>query len=211
MWSHLIGAIVVFFLMFYTVLFFKSHKEIITNFDFSKLNHEISDITQPIFPKIQSIAYSMYNSTLDYVHTVDNKIKLYSEYITKNELCISCMKEIITIISTLRNSISELTEFSGSDLVNFLTFKEKKWLQIFRETEKHIGTEEVAKWPIFIQLSGAILCLSCSWIFHLFNAQSKFVNDILNRLDFGGISLLIVGSCYPPNYYLFYCSFGKGV
>ena len=31
-------------------------------------------------------------------------------------------------------------------------------------------------------------------------------NNILNRFDYGGISLLISGSCYPPYYYIFYYS-----
>ena len=31
-------------------------------------------------------------------------------------------------------------------------------------------------------------------------------HNILNRFDYGGISLLISGSCYPPYYYFFYYS-----
>lgn len=49
-WTHLLGAIFVFILLFYTALFFHHHREIITNFDFSKLNNELTDMTQPIFP-----------------------------------------------------------------------------------------------------------------------------------------------------------------
>ncbi len=35
--------------------------------------------------------------------------------------------------------------------------------------------------------------------------NAKYFN-ILNRFDYGGISLLISGSCYPPYYYFFYYS-----
>lgn len=49
-WTHLLGALVVFILVFYTALFFHSHREIITNFDFSMIEEEIKKITQPILP-----------------------------------------------------------------------------------------------------------------------------------------------------------------
>ena len=35
--------------------------------------------------------------------------------------------------------------------------------------------------------------------------MNKTTNKILSRFDYGGISLLIAGSCYPPYYYFFNC------
>ena len=49
-WTHLIGAATIFLLIFYTVIFFKSHTEIITNFDFSKVSQEIKNLSKPILP-----------------------------------------------------------------------------------------------------------------------------------------------------------------
>jgi adiponectin receptor len=64
---------------------------------------------------------------------------------------------------------------------------------------------DLEKWPIFVMLSCALLCLSCSATFHWFCAHSKHVHEFLNRLDYAGISILISGSCIPPYFYFFYC------
>eukprot|EP00826_Nyctotherus_ovalis_P013041 TRINITY_DN1348_c0_g1_i5.p1 TRINITY_DN1348_c0_g1~~TRINITY_DN1348_c0_g1_i5.p1 ORF type:complete len:192 (+),score=23.67 TRINITY_DN1348_c0_g1_i5:406-981(+) len=53
---------------------------------------------------------------------------------------------------------------------------------------------------------GAILCLSCSATFHLFSAYGNKLQAFLSRLDYGGISLLIAGSAFPPVIYGFACN-----
>jgi adiponectin receptor len=53
---------------------------------------------------------------------------------------------------------------------------------------------------------GALFCLSCSTIYHLFSCHCENTYHILNRIDYAGISILIAGSCYPPYTYFFYCS-----
>jgi len=63
----------------------------------------------------------------------------------------------------------------------------------------------ISRWPVFIFLISAIICLGCSAIFHWFSAHSEKTNDILARLDYAGISILCAGSCYPPYYFFFYC------
>ncbi|KAI3414185.1 Paqr-1p [Globodera pallida] len=52
---------------------------------------------------------------------------------------------------------------------------------------------------------GAILCLGLSFTFHTVSCHSKPVVRIFSRLDYMGISLLIVGSFIPWIYYGFYC------
>jgi len=56
-------------------------------------------------------------------------------------------------------------------------------------------------------MTGAILCLLCSANYHLFNSYSEKVQGFLSRLDYGGISLLIAGSTFPPVMYGFDCNF----
>ncbi len=65
----------------------------------------------------------------------------------------------------------------------------------------------ISRWPLFVFLLSAIICLGSSAIFHWFSAHSEQLNDILSRLDYAGISILIAGSCYPPYYYFFYYEF----
>ena len=49
------------------------------------------------------------------------------------------------------------------------------------------------------------LCLLFSAVFHLMYPVSKRVNDVLQRLDMAGISILIFGSTYGIVSYLLLC------
>ena len=49
------------------------------------------------------------------------------------------------------------------------------------------------------------MCMGGSACFHLFFQMSEKANKYLLRVDYGGISLLILGSSFPPFYYGFYC------
>ena len=93
---------------------------------------------------------------------------------------------------------------------DYVKSKEDKWIEIYNELMSNKKDSLVlTKWPLFIMLLGGITCLGMSATFHLFIAHSHKVNNLFNRLDYAGIALLIVGSSYPPNYYLFYCKFSK--
>lgn len=56
---------------------------------------------------------------------------------------------------------------------------------------------------------GAIFCLGFSFIFHTVNCHSPMVASLFSKLDYCGISLLIMGSFVPWVYYGFYCHFNK--
>jgi adiponectin receptor len=53
--------------------------------------------------------------------------------------------------------------------------------------------------------AGAILCLGFSWMFHTVYCHSEKVGRIFSKLDYCGISFLIMGSAVPWLYYSFYC------
>lgn len=63
----------------------------------------------------------------------------------------------------------------------------------------------ISRWPLFVFLVSAIICLGSSAVYHWFGAHSPKTMAMLARLDYAGISILIAGSCYPPYYYFFYC------
>jgi hypothetical protein len=79
--------------------------------------------------------------------------------------------------------------------------EEMEWL----DTGYMKGNKMVRKWPLFIFLASAIICLGFSAVFHLFSALGKETSNFLNRMDYAGISILIAGSCYPPYSYFMYC------
>ncbi|XP_028793959.1 heptahelical transmembrane protein 2 [Neltuma alba] len=68
------------------------------------------------------------------------------------------------------------------------------------------GAEQIPRWPWFVFLGGAMTCLICSSLSHLFACHSKRFNLFFWRLDYAGISLMIVSSFYAPIYYSFFCN-----
>ncbi|KAI6214349.1 hypothetical protein M3Y94_00257300 [Aphelenchoides besseyi] len=52
---------------------------------------------------------------------------------------------------------------------------------------------------------GAIACLGLSFSFHLVQCHSQGVGKLFSKLDYSGITMLIVGSFLPFIYYGFYC------
>lgn len=67
----------------------------------------------------------------------------------------------------------------------------------------------VSRWPIFVFLVSAMICLSMSSVYHLFSAHSRKIYSLTSRLDYAGISILICGSFFPPIYYMYFCIEGK--
>ncbi|XP_052198529.1 heptahelical transmembrane protein 1 [Diospyros lotus] len=61
------------------------------------------------------------------------------------------------------------------------------------------------QWPFFIFLGGAMFCLLSSTTCHLFSCHSHSLNLRLLRLDYAGITAMIISSFFPPIYYIFQC------
>lgn len=213
-WTHLIGAIIVIICIFYTAVFIHYHHEIITNFDFSKVNAEIKEITSPIFPGVSKYASSLYDKTKDVIHGIDEKISEFADFTALKINCISCAEDILKYFSDLKDSVSDSIKNAHikeefEHILNYIRYKEAQWINIYTESTHHKDDAfSLSKIPLYFMLLGAVICLGFSAIFHLFIAHSEKVNNLFNRLDYAGISILIVGSCYPPNYYLFNCDIG---
>lgn len=73
------------------------------------------------------------------------------------------------------------------------------------ELDHSVILNYISRWPLIIFLLSAMFCFGCSAIFHLFFIQSSKVMEILSRLDYGGISILVMGSAYPPLFYGYAC------
>ncbi|KAG6414160.1 hypothetical protein SASPL_126878 [Salvia splendens] len=58
-------------------------------------------------------------------------------------------------------------------------------------------------WPWLIFLSGAMICLIFSSVSHLFSCHSRRFHYFFWRLDYTGISLMIVCSFFTPIFYIF--------
>uniref|UniRef100_A0A0D9VQT7 Heptahelical transmembrane protein 4 n=1 Tax=Leersia perrieri TaxID=77586 RepID=A0A0D9VQT7_9ORYZ len=67
------------------------------------------------------------------------------------------------------------------------------------------GGHQVAQWPFYAYLCGAMFCLLMSSACHLLACHSEHASYVLLRLDYAGITGLIVTSFYPLVYYTFLC------
>ncbi|EYC13609.1 hypothetical protein Y032_0043g813 [Ancylostoma ceylanicum] len=69
--------------------------------------------------------------------------------------------------------------------------------------DNHIQWQEKIVFSFFF--GGAVLCLGLSFVFHTLCCHSINVGRLFCKLDYMGISLLIIGSFIPWIYYGFYC------
>lgn len=64
----------------------------------------------------------------------------------------------------------------------------------------------VSKWPLFVHMISASICLGFSALFHLFFVYSEHAGSFLAKLDYAGITILIFGSTVPAIEYVFACN-----
>ncbi|KAK3024865.1 hypothetical protein RJ639_044477 [Escallonia herrerae] len=67
------------------------------------------------------------------------------------------------------------------------------------------SSDAIPRWPWLVFLGGAMVCLICSSISHLLACHSQRFNYFFWRLDYVGISIMIVCSFFAPIYYAFSC------
>ena len=60
-------------------------------------------------------------------------------------------------------------------------------------------------WPLIAHLFSGTFCMGCSATFHLCYIKSPTVLSLMSRLDYAGISILIIGSMLGPCMYVFAC------
>ncbi|KAH7665422.1 AdipoR/hemolysin-III-related protein [Dioscorea alata] len=66
-------------------------------------------------------------------------------------------------------------------------------------------SEPITRWPFYAYMCGAMFCLLMSSACHLLSCHSEHTCYLMLRLDYAGISGLIVTSFYPLVYYSFTC------
>ena len=201
-WSHLLGVITVIILIVYTAIFITSYNihinSLAINFDQLK---QYAKINEYPFAKTTS------NLTSSFFNGMSNRFNFsdyYSDYIDN----------INSLLYNIKNSTNNFTG-SISEYIDDLSYKlsniQDQLLELMEMEQLPLGETKYAKsngikrWPIFVMLSTAIICLGFSALFHLVGTLSKEVHSVFSRLDYAGISLLIAGSCYPPYFYFYHC------
>jgi len=94
-------------------------------------------------------------------------------------------------------------------LSNFLNSFDKLQNKTKNQIDDKIRVNQIltyiSTWPLIIHLLSGFFCLGCSATFHLFWIQNEQILNTLSRLDYGGISILILGSSVPAITYSFQC------
>ena len=88
-----------------------------------------------------------------------------------------------------------------------------EWLDVIDMMKKYRAVDDidnflnyVSKWPLFIHLISAAICMGLSTIYHLFFVYSPEAFLMLVKLDYTGITILFFGSTVPFIQYMFACN-----
>ena len=227
-WSHLIGAIFFFFLIWYTTIFITNLQTQVSNIrsDASSVANKAKELKEDYPDVMNNIYYSMKEIELNFRNFYkddddDEETAVYIRSFNKINFVYEELKNFT--LPVMESFYKKIKEYYKYFMDSVTLVKEeiidliKLDTSITKEYESHLDTnynlnlderkkKELARWPLFIIIFAAIFCLSFSTIFHLFGVMNEKYFNILNRFDYGGISLLISGSCYPPYYYFFYYS-----
>ena len=206
-WSHLLGAIFFIFLIWYTSHFITNYKT-----QFNKVELSLFEMEKDFSKLPDNIEDNLLNSLIKNFNRFNNGFKTLKSGINNlyESSFILLNDTYEKIISRINNMTTNIQIFFDSFNLKFLVLREKVLdlieLEKFNDNPNNINIpKNLERWPLFVFLVSAILCLSFSSIFHLTNVVSYNYHRILSRFDYGGICILITGSCYPPYYYFFYC------
>jgi adiponectin receptor len=193
-WSHLAGVLLFCFLLGYTVAWLGIPNKV-SSFTL------VDDFKSSLSTSLNDLASNAYR----YESLIHRQIsEIYKEVCILGlefEDKVIDMYNKIKTVNTSRNIDPLIDKFKY--LMSRIDSKEYDWIDIYNES--YLALYKVSRWPIFVYIFSAMVCLGCSTVFHLFSAHSFKVNRNLSYLDYAGISILTSGSFYPPIYYAFYC------
>ena len=209
-WSHLLGAIFFIFLICYTAIFITNYKT-----QFYNVKNGINKLEE-ISKNIPYLQDNLFKSFIQYFNNFKfdfNNLNIRNAYKGSFPLLNETFEKMSNHIDNLTASFHDFIDALSR---RFIELREKL-LDLMELENIYFGKNEtidvynkkypkkLRRWPLFIFLISAILCLSFSATYHLIGCVSKKYHEILSRFDYGGISLLVTGSCFPPYYYFFYC------
>lgn len=188
-WTHLIGLVVFFVLLWYSIEWLG----ISTNMNLQLDKSEVLDTLRDAF--LNSFHYG-----ISVLETVSVQAKSLSEQLET---------EILSLVQTapetnMQEAILQRLEVFRSVILEKIETEDLAWLGL-RQIDLADQNQYLARWPIYIFVISAMICLGCSTVYHLFSAHSHKAHKLTSTLDYAGISILIAGSFYPAIYYIYYC------
>lgn len=222
-WTHLLGLILAIGFIIYTAIFVIKSKAPSPLINYEKMVNELKDVAIKWNDTIQVISQetddrevletlnNIKSSTRNFFEEIAEKINFKDKFNNYIESMEDIIEQAKTKIADIKKGkiFKEIKE--TWDTIQDKMFQIVDVYGIGANIQKRLNDSEKSDedsleiWPLFIMLIGGIFCLGCSTIYHLFMPLSPKVNAILSRFDYGAITILIAGSCFPPYYYFYYC------
>ena len=224
-WSHLLGALYFIFLIWYTSHYISNFNSQLVNVkkDISiiekkanylnqyGLNNTSPKVINKIYNEIKDMKINLenfnykniYENSLNKIYLLNNNISNITEDInnSNNTINNSTSPSLVSNFFSFKKDLICLKE----DVIDLINLDNKKTTELKKDLKlEERPIKKLGKWPLYIIILSAMLCFAFSATFHSIGSMSAIHHNILNRFDYGGISLLISGSCYPPYYYFFY-------
>jgi len=130
------------------------------------------------------------------------------EYVKDNEFILKHYRPEVRSYAECMRSIFGLHSESGniwSHLLGCIIFIAVVIKFYTNHSSVFLGHEIGQKIVFCFFFVGVIVCLIMSAAYHTLSCHSHTVKVVFNKLDYVGISMLIVGSYIPWTYYGFYC------
>ncbi|CAN6290328.1 unnamed protein product [Urochloa humidicola] len=182
--------------------------------EFLKHNEFIVDYYRSEWPIKEALlsAFSIHNETINvWTHLIGFFVFLALT------VCAATMvpMEYEASRSHLATTSTGLANITGNAMVlRTYTTNEAAFITTITKPPRNVSVETddlaaaaagVARWPFYAYLCGAMFCLLMSSACHLLACQSEHASYVFLRLDYAGITGLIVTSFYPLVYYTFLC------
>jgi predicted membrane channel-forming protein YqfA (hemolysin III family) len=90
----------------------------------------------------------------------------------------------------------EVDYFTGRDLTEDI-------ITVLDKAEEPRRRSYVPTWPLYVHSFAGMVQMSSSTLFHLFGCRNSHDFNLLQRIDYAGIALMIASSATPPIYYGF--------
>ena len=221
-WTHILGALLFAALLGY--IFFNIEK---TKLVYDQLKHDLRELNftggfdRPLEKTFEVLAdnwgevdikgklESGISRITDITHDfVQFSSKTFEELLLKEEKLFDGLSHNYEEIRTVVRRFSSSVVIKLHNLIdNSTAFLPDLKAAISKQSLKELlgSTSSLETYPIYVFLVSAIICLSCSVLYHLFGDMSLKSFNILKNLDYAGISILNGGSSFSFYYYIFYC------
>eukprot|EP01097_Dermamoeba_algensis_P003212 TRINITY_DN2285_c0_g4_i1.p1 TRINITY_DN2285_c0_g4~~TRINITY_DN2285_c0_g4_i1.p1 ORF type:complete len:376 (-),score=48.70 TRINITY_DN2285_c0_g4_i1:123-1250(-) len=186
-WTHLLGALFFFWLLFYTWSLMPEITTVYT-LNANKFSVETEACLHPSFCEPESLLERFTHAVFrPFCYTIRN---ILQNNLTR-ESVFNIPKDRILLSIEKASEKDSLSPREAQSLI-----------QHERSAIVHtLFTPELPKWPIYVYILTAAYTMLASSFLHLFGCSSELLHDVLSKLDHSGISILIAGSFVGALYY----------